>query len=77
MIPSRIDLLTRCYGGGGGVPKPRPPAAPAPSQAAENVAKNAILERTRRARGFASTILGGAASQPERPATLLKTLLGG
>jgi len=77
MIPSKMDLLTRCHSGGGGVPKVKPPAPPAPTQAAENVAKNKILERQRLARGYSSTILGGGSGEAQRPDTLIKTLLGG
>jgi len=76
MIVSKMDMLTRCHGGGGGG-RVKPPAPPAPTTAAENVAKNKILERQRGARGYGSTIIGSLANlQQDKPATLLKRLLG-
>jgi hypothetical protein len=42
------------------------------------VAKNRILERQRKARGFGGTMIGSLANlgQEDKPATLLKQLLG-
>lgn len=70
-----MDLLTRCYGGGGGG-KVRPPKPPAPTQAAENLAKAKILDRQRRARGYGSTLFASL-SEPQQPSTLLNRILGG
>lgn len=57
---------------------PPPPKPPAPTQAYENFAKSEQAMRQRRARGYASTIIGGYANAGEdRPQSLLKTLLGG
>ncbi len=68
--------VTKCFKGG--TPKPpKPPLPPAPGTAAENFAKSRIAERQRRAQGFSSTILGGfGAGGSDRPATVLKQLLG-
>lgn len=71
-----MDLLMRCHGGGGGVPKPKPIPPPTPTTAAENLAKNRLLDRQRNARGFGSTMLASLYDQPERPATFLKKLFG-
>jgi hypothetical protein len=58
----------------GGAKAPKPPLPPSPTTAADNLSKNRILDRQRMARGFSSTILGGY--EAEKPATVLKTLLG-
>lgn len=70
---SKMDLLTRCHGGGGGSGKIKPIAPPSPTIAAENVAKTRILDRQRKARGFGSTLIGSLMDKENRP----KTLLGG
>jgi hypothetical protein len=75
MIVSKMDLLTRCHGGGGGpghAPKITPPA---PTTAAENLAKNKILDRQRNARGYSSTLIGSLGQQ-DQGGTFLKKLLG-
>lgn len=75
--PSKMDLLTRCHGGGGGGGRIKSPKPPAPTSAAENLAKSKILDRQRKARGFGSTLIGSLANiQQERSSTLLKSLLG-
>lgn len=55
---------------------PPPPKPPAPTQAAENFAKSEQNMRHRRARGFASSILGGYASAGDDRPSLLKQFLG-
>ena len=73
MIPSKMDLLMRCHGGGGG-PKPiKPPKPPSPTEAAENLAKSRILTRQRNAQGFGSTLIGTLIERQEQQR---KTLLG-
>jgi hypothetical protein len=77
MIPSKMDLMMRFHGGGGGVQKVKPIAPPAPTQAAENLAKNRILDRQRNARGYSSTLIGSLANSGlNQNQTFLKTLLG-
>lgn len=72
-----MDLMTRCYGGGGSAPKVKPPKPPAPTEAAENLAKSRITERQRNARGYSSTMIGSLGlGQDNRNQTLLKQLLG-
>ena len=78
MIPSKMDLLTRCHGGGGGGGKVKPPPVPSPTTAAENIAKNRILERQRSARGFGSTLIGSLANlQQDKQQSLFSKILGG
>ncbi len=79
MIPSKMDLLTRCHGGGGSGGKIKQPLPPSPTSAAENLAKTKILDRQRKARGYGSTLIGSIANlggQTDQPTTLLKSLLG-
>lgn len=74
MNPCKIEFATRCDGGGGaGKIKPTPP--PAATTAAENLAKARILERTRRARGFESTLLGSVIGETQSQ-TAIRRLLG-
>lgn len=75
MIPQKMDLLLRCNGGGGGAPKPKPIPPPSPTFAAENVAKNRILDRQRNARGYSSTLLATLVPKDDNR-TFLKKLLG-
>ncbi len=69
----------RCHGGGRGGGKIKAPKPPSPTTAAESLAKNEILERTRRARGYASTMFASL-NESAAPATgtmsALKRLLG-
>ena len=64
---------TRCYKGGA---TPKLPPPPSPTTAAENAAKSRILQRQRKARGYAASILTGAAPADDNMPQTLKTLLG-
>lgn len=73
MNNSKMEALTRCYGGGG-AGKIKPPIPPTPTKAAENIAKSKVLDRSRRARGFGSTVIGSY--DVPQPPTVMKSLLG-
>lgn len=78
MIPSKFEEFTRCYGGGGSPKPPKAPPPPSPTTAAENVAKNRILERNRTAKGYGQTMIGSlqAVKDTTSNGSLLKQLLG-
>lgn len=79
ILHSQIFGVT-AFAKGGSPPKaPPPPPPPSPSTAAENYQKSDIAARTRRARGFGASIIGGYAAGPDdRPsASLLSKILGG
>lgn len=76
MPTSLIISATHFYKASAKAPTPpKPPAPPSPTDAAENVAKQRLLERQKAARGFASTYLTAQQGPPDRPTSLLSTLL--
>lgn len=59
MRQGKMELLVRCNFGGGAAKPPPPPPDPAPSDAADNLAKREVANRRLKARGYQSTILSG------------------
>ena len=77
MFTEQIFLATHFFKGPKTPKPPAPPKPPTPTTAADNVARQRLLDRQKNAQGFASTYLTGATiGAPDRARTLMNMLTG-